>query len=286
MIDQYQTRKTDYYSIIDRKETVAQYKPLEISRSQYDSYIETGYLLLKGFVDTALIRQIKSCCCKIAQDNTMHYVNYEPNTDKVRSVLSVDKEPIFSSLLDRRIINISRSILGAEIYIHQSRINFKLGNKSNGWNWHSDFETWHSKDGMPEMKCLTAMFAIDDNTVNNGCLNVLPKSHRKFISCPSTGPRSAEQEFSEQAEGVPDLDSIQYMKRELKTKVFNVICEAGDLLIFDCNLLHYSGENTTENSRINIYYVLNSIDNKLLTPFSGGEHRPNEMGCLNPQILS
>jgi len=131
---------------------------------------------------------------------------------------------------------------------------------------------------MPRMRCLTVMVAIDDNTINNGCINFIPKSHLSYISCPKVGNLSSEDEFSEQVEGVPDIDSINKIKEKYNVDMISAECEAGDLVLFDCNTLHYSDTNKTNNKRTNIYFVLNSLENKLIKPFSGQEHRPIEMG--------
>lgn len=53
-----------------------------------------------------------------------------------------------------------RQILGSEVYIHQSRVNYKPGYGGTGFYWHSDFETWHSEDGMPRMRALSVSIAL------------------------------------------------------------------------------------------------------------------------------
>ena len=212
------------------------------------------------------------------KNNEGYYINKEPKSNKVRSILNVHKNLNIAPILGSEIINIAESLLGDNIYMHQSRINYKDGLNSNGWNWHSDFETWHSKDGMPRMRCLTAMVAIDDNTIDNGCLNFIPKSQLKYISCPMVGNLTPQEEFSEQVEGVPDYKSIMAIKDKYNVEIFHAECKSGDLILFDCNTLHYSDSNKTNKKRTNVYFVLNSITNKLVKPFNADNHRPLEMG--------
>lgn len=66
---------------------------------------------------------------------------------------------------------------GGDVYIHQSRINDKFGFKGSGFNWHSDLETWHSEDGMPRMRALSASLMLTDNNEFNGPLMLIPGSH-------------------------------------------------------------------------------------------------------------
>jgi len=85
-----------------------------------------------------------------------------------------------SVLSNEDLISIAKSILNSDVYIHQSRINYKAGKDANGWNIHSDFETWHSKDGMPQMDCFTAVVAINENTVGT-CFSRCKVASMRFI---------------------------------------------------------------------------------------------------------
>ena len=278
MKDLYPTRRKKKYSILNRIDKVSYKKPSLLNNNQFDFYNKNGFLIVKNFFNKEIIQLAKKECYDLFENNKKYYVNIEPKSNKVRSILGIHDNKYLFPLLDERIINISESILGDTVYLHQSRINYKDGRDSNGWNWHSDFETWHSKDGMPRMRCLTAMIAIDDNTIKNGCVNFIPKSHLSYISCPKVNNSSPEGEFSEQVEGVPDINSINTIKEKYNVDMFNAECFSGDLVLFDCNTLHYSDVNKTENKRTNIYFVLNSLENKLIKPFNNEKHRPIEMG--------
>ena len=136
---------------------------------------------------------------------------------------------------------------------------------------------------MPEMKCLTAMIPLDNNTIENGCLKVIKGSQNKFISAPKVGGVNPEDEFSEQVEGVPSEEILNGFIEQFG--VYDVCCEVGDLVLFDCNILHGSEHNKTEGKRTNLYFVFNSYENRLVAPFSGKNHRPQEMGNLTPEKL-
>ena len=278
MKDVYETRKNSTYSISKRFDKVSYSKPKSLTVDQFNYYNNNGFLIIKNFFNKDLITKTKDECYNLFENNNGCYVNKEPNSNKVRSILNVHENLNISPVLDSELINIVESLLGDDVYMHQIRINYKDGSESNGWNWHSDFETWHSKDGMPRMRAITDMIPVDDNTIDNGCLNFLPKSHNKFISCPKVGGVNPENEFSEQVEGVPDYESIMAIKEKFNVEIFNAECVAGDLILFDCNTLHYSDSNKTNNKRTNLYFVLNSITNKLVKPFNEDNHRPLEMG--------
>ena len=286
MVDNYKTRESDKFKLIKRIEKTVYGKPSELTLDQINNYNNNGFVIVKDFFNRSQIENAKSRSEEIFNNNTGYIVNKEPKSNIVRSALQVHLLNEFRELIDKRLISISRSILGGKTYLHQSRINYKHGKSANGWNWHSDFETWHSKDGMPNMNCFTAMAVIDDNTIENGCINFIPKSHNSFISCPKIGDVNPDSEFSEQTEGVPSDLMIDKIKSKYNTDTFNAVCNSGDLVLFDCNTLHYSGRNTTDEKRTNVYFVFNNIENRLTNPFNGGDHRPEEMGCTNPVILN
>ena len=62
---------------------------------------------------------------------------------EVRSIFAVQQ---LSELIDRlsrdpRLLDRARQLLGSDVYLHQTRINYTSGFKGSGFYWHSDFET-------------------------------------------------------------------------------------------------------------------------------------------------
>jgi len=148
-----------------------------------------------------------------------------------------------------------------------------------GWYWHSEFETWHAQDGMPDMRCLSAMIPLTRNTECNGSLMVLPKSHLYFWSSKKSEKEySAEENYSDQKEGVPDNDAILKLFKLTNSDVKMIKCNPTDLVLFDCNLMHVSTQNLSKSDRANLFIVFNSIENKLQDAFSYNFNRPNELG--------
>lgn len=282
MKNKYYTRIDNNFNLIDRNEKVFYNNPIDFTKKQINFYNDNGFIILKNYYKKSMIDSIKLECLGITNNkNKNYYKIYEPeNNKKIRSVLNIHEKDVFQKLINKNLVEIGNSLLGGQIYIHQSRINFKLNSSSNGWNWHSDFETWFSQDGMQQMRCFTCMIAVDDNTKSNGALVVIPKSHKTFISCPKNGGINSEDEFAEQTEGVPNKHYINKILKKHKTKPKLLEINSGDLVLFDCNLLHYSGQNKTNESRTNIYFVLNSVENKLNNPI-----RPLEMANNNPKTL-
>ena len=70
----------------------------------------------------------------------------EAKTGEVRSIFDVHEiSGLIAELVrDPRVLDRARQLLGSEVYIHQSRVNYMPGFKGTGFYWHSDFETWHA----------------------------------------------------------------------------------------------------------------------------------------------
>ena len=65
-------------------------------------------------------------------------------SQEVRSIFNVHRlNDVFKNLVsDERVLNVARSLLGSEVYVHQSRINYKPGLHGKEFFGYSDFETY------------------------------------------------------------------------------------------------------------------------------------------------
>ncbi|WP_242458017.1 ectoine hydroxylase [Halomonas sp. YLGW01] len=200
----------------------------------------------------------------------------EPDSQEIRSLFAVHfLSTRFSRLAeDERLMGRARQILGGEPYVHQSRINYKPGFQGKGFNWHSDFETWHAEDGMPAMNAVSASIVLTDNHTFNGPLMLIPGSHRVFVPCLGETPDDHhKQSLKTQEFGVPSREALtQLIERhgiEAPTGA------AGGLLLFDCNTLHGSNANMSPDPRSNAFFVYNRRDNACREPYAAKRKRPD-----------
>ncbi|HEX6448256.1 MAG TPA: ectoine hydroxylase [Trebonia sp.] len=199
----------------------------------------------------------------------------EPNSQEVRSIFEVHKvSDVFAALLsDPRVVGPARQILGSDVYIHQSRVNFKPGFAGNTFFWHSDFETWHAEDGMPRMRTVSMSIALTENLDSNGPLMIMPGSHRTFVSCPGETPADHyKASLRSQEIGTPDDDSLRTLAEKHGIQQFTGL--AGSATLFDCNCMHGSNSNITPFPRSNVFVVFNSVENTLEEPFGAPSPRP------------
>ena len=200
----------------------------------------------------------------------------EPESRELRSLFAVHRSSALLGALCRhpRVVAIARQLLGSEVYIHQSRINYKSGFRGKEFFWHSDFETWHVEDGVPAMRMVSCSISLTPNTEHNGPLMLIPGSHHRFVSCVGATPEDHYRaSLKRQEVGVPDDASLTQLVHE-----FGITAPhgpAGSATFFECNTMHGSNSNITPLPRSNLFVVYNSVENTPVAPFCGLAPRPN-----------
>jgi ectoine hydroxylase len=137
------------------------------------------------------------------------------------------------------------------------------------------------------MRCFSLVLPLERNDLSNGPFTVIPGSHFLYWSSPTSDRvYSSQENFSDQKEGVPTEEAICRVCDMTGTEPMPVLCSPGDVILFDCNLLHKSDPIfEAGRSRVNLYFVINSVENKLQNPFSCGFARPEQMGHREDIVL-
>ncbi|MFD1708832.1 ectoine hydroxylase [Siminovitchia sediminis] len=249
-----------------------------LSKEQLESYEKNGFLLLDSFFSEDETRSMRNEIEEMRREYSVSdrkEVIRELGTDEVRSIFAPHElNRYFKDLADdQRLQDITQFLLGSDVYIHQSRINYKEGFTGKEFYWHSDFETWHVEDGMPRMRAVSVSVLLTDNHVYNGPVMMIPGSHMHFVSCVGETPENHyEKSLQKQELGVPDNDNLRWLADQGGISV--PTGKAGSILLFECNTMHGSNSNITPYGRNNIFLVYNSVKNRLVEPFSGGKPRP------------
>lgn len=237
-----------------------------------------GFIWFEGFFSQERTEPFFDDLREMAQDPSWldsPQVIRDPQTDDIRSVFAMHEiSERFARLThDPRILGMARQLLGGDVYIHQSRINDKFGFQGKGFNWHSDFETWHSEDGMPRMRAISASLMLTDNNEFNGPLMLIPGSHHYFVpGVEQTPDQNWKDSLKAQRVGVPEQEDLAWLAR--RGGIEAPKGRAGSLLLFECNTLHASNQNMSPWPRSNLFFVYNSVDNALVAPFNDHEPRP------------
>ncbi|MFC7404407.1 ectoine hydroxylase [Georgenia alba] len=250
---------------------------------------DRGFTILEDFISGQEVEAYTAELNRLASDESLksdHRVVTEKVSGEVRSVFEVQKlsEKLDALSRDPRLLDRARQLLGSDVYLHQTRINFMPGFKGTGFYWHSDFETWHAEDGMPAPRAVSCSIALTRNYPFNGGLMVMPGSHRTYVQCVGETPENNHaSSLKEQKIGVPSEDDITQMAEEFGVDQFTG--PAGSALWFDSNIMHGSGNNITPFPRSNIFMVFNSVENALTEPFGASSARPEHIASRDTTPL-
>ncbi len=279
-IDLYPTRLDEKRHMFERLDPVvyghASSGPL--AAHELDDYEENGYLFFPGFFTADQLADQVDELHRLRQRDDMKDrdgVVTEPRSSEIRSIFGVHANNALLSRLcrDPKIIGIARQLLGGDVYIHHSRVNYKPGIHGREFYWHSDFETWHAEDGIPRMRAVSCTISLTPNHEFNGPLMVVPGSHRWFVPCLGETPAGHYREsLKHQFIGVPEPDTLSRLVHE--GGIRTLTGPVGSVIFFECNVMHGSNSNITPYPRSNVFLVFNSVENTPGEPFAARERRP------------
>ncbi len=261
-----------------------------LAKEQVEHFDRHGYLVIENvFSATELEALQDETRCLLADPTALdpETVITEPGSDEIRSVFAIHEQNRLMARLaaDERLAGVAAFLLDDQVYVHQSRLNYKPGFRGKEFYWHSDFETWHSEDGMPRMRALSMSVLLAENTPHNGPLMMIPGSHRTFITCVGETPDDHyRQSLKKQEYGVPDELSLAVLAH--KHGIVAPTGQPGTVIVFDCNTMHGSNGNITPFPRSNAFLVYNAVSNRLEKPFSADKPRPEFIAAREVRPIS
>lgn len=250
----------------------------EIDRYDRTGFLELGTVFTEGELD-ALQTEMRFLRAEHGQIRPETLI-LEPGGSELRSIFQIHAQSTLLGYLarDHRLLAVARQLLGEDVYVHQSRLNYKPGFFGKEFYWHSDFETWHIEDGMPLMRALSMSISLVPNTHFNGPLMVMPGSHLKYVRCVGETPEDHYKEsLRKQEYGIPDPQSLALLYAQ--GGIATPVGPAGNVVVFDCNTMHGSNSNISPLPRSNVFLVYNGVSNRLVAPFGGRPPRPEYIAC-------
>jgi len=198
-----------------------------LSRAQIDHYAENGYVVPDFRVPQAILQAI--------DDHTAALIEARPELrDSCPALLREDMS--FAQYCQTPgILDMAAQLIGPDIALWNMSLFGKPAHNGKATPWHQDGEYWPIR---PLATC-TVWIAIDDSTVENGCLRVIKGSHRdkrlaKHRHNPSSDLTLNEELLSE------EFDESQAVDIEL---------ERGQVSLHDVYLIHGSEPNCSGKRR-------------------------------------
>ena len=282
--DLYPSRVDSRPRLMERRDPVLHGEPTgALTRYQRDAFQADGFLALPGFFPQDEVLELQKEAERLRNLDELRgreEVIAEPESEEIRSIFRIhETSEVFDRVVrDRRILGKVQEILGGDVYVHQSRINYKPGFRGKEFYWHSDFETWHVEDGMPHMRAVSCSIALTPNYEFNGPLMLVPGSHQYFLSCVGETPEDHyKASLKKQEYGVPDPEGLEKLI-DLGGGIEVPKGPSGSVTMFECNTMHGSASNISPLPRTNLFVVYNSVENALVEPFSGQKPRPAYLG--------
>ncbi|ONF67863.1 phytanoyl-CoA dioxygenase family protein [Amycolatopsis keratiniphila] len=162
---------------------------------------------------------------------------------------------------DPRLVDIAEYFLGSDLASFTAHYICKPPLDGQPVLWHQDGAYWK----LDPMEALTVWVAIDPSTTENGCLRMVPGSHRLPLHEPTLRTDQPNMLFS-----MADQDIVNEWSAE--RGIVDIELSPGDVSIHHPNLLHCSGPNTSNVRRcgLDLGYISTSTrissDNLYLDP--------------------
>lgn len=226
-------------------------KPYDLSEDQLASFERDGFLIVRDLLDEDTKRKIQ------AWSQEVHDLPYEPGkwmpyeeqlSDGSRALCRTENFADFHHGFNelfrgKRLVGVLEQINKEPMVLFKEKINYKHPG-AGGFDAHTDAPAYQHAGAL---KHLTINMAVDEATPENGCLEVVPGSHK--VQVPIGEDNCIEKDWE---------DAQQWMPVPL---------QPGDTLIFGSFLAHRSGANTSHRSRAAIYATFNAFSD------GGDRHR-------------
>ncbi len=200
---------------------------------------EQGFVILHNVLSSAELDELFAELDRIVENHrslksAREGFNPEQKQDAQRKGIAFRKlggindfSEAFARLLRHpNIMNTLHAIMGPTIQLYRDVVMMKPARVGREKPWHQDSVYWPWQP----MNLVSAMTALDDSTPENGCLQIIPRSHLKEV-----------QHLGDELRVDPD-DNLQ-------ARTLYAPLKAGDTLLFHSLTLHASEPNLSDQDR-------------------------------------
>lgn len=249
----------------------------EMTHAQRMHFEEHGYVILRNFTPTETVDEILSIT-RHDCINEVGPVEYEadlkypgaPASNRdiggqtIRRLKQAHSRGIVFTdwLASRQLVNSLQQLLGHDLVCplaHHNCIMTKEPRFSSDTGWHQDIRYWSF--AKPDL--VSAWLALGNETQQNGCLQLIPGSHRMTF-----GQHQFDSELFFRSD-LPENQSI------LQKKIYAEMAP-GDVLLFHARTLHAATRNHTDQTKYALVFTFRSLDNP---------PKPGTRTSASPEIL-
>ncbi|OZJ05215.1 hypothetical protein BZG36_02438 [Bifiguratus adelaidae] len=226
-------------------------KPYKLTPKQIASYKADGFLLIQDFYTPEEHRTLRAYTEEFRNKTPekgkwMQYYEKNTKTGEKQLCRTENFTPyhpgLASYVKDPRVFDVIKQLYGEDYCLFKEKINYKLPG-GGAFAAHQDAPAFIQ---FGQSSHMTVMLTVDPTTIENGCLWVVPGSHKschqydKGVLPMAPGNTGITEEWCKSQKWVP------------------VLCKEGSILLFGAYLAHRSDNNTTDKSRVAIYLTYNA----------------------------
>ena len=235
-----------------------------LSQTQKTRFWQEGFLVVEDAISVAQLEELRAVFLSWVEESRSHSEDYgetldgrprfdlQPGHSAGRPALRRIQSPEEVSDRYEEVMRSGRpadycaELIGPNIRFHHGKVNSKLPGSGTEVKWHQDFPF----EPMTNDDMITCLLFIDDVTLDNGPLEVIPGSHKGPLY-----PHWHDGVFT----GAVD-SSVVDAQRDRITRCTG---KAGSVCLMHANLLHGSAPNQTDQPRtlyITTYYAEDAIE--------------------------
>ncbi|MFQ5983497.1 MAG: phytanoyl-CoA dioxygenase family protein, partial [Woeseiaceae bacterium] len=150
-----------------------------LGKAQVEAYERDGFVCIPGFFDAGELEPLLDA---YRDDPTINGAMYgmvdnygAPHPICIWTELGDDIIGMIPRMV--RMVEATETLMGEPCYHWHSKITVKPPGCDAHVDWHQDYGSWYD-DGVPFPSLLTVGLAIEPATKTNGCLQLVPGSHK------------------------------------------------------------------------------------------------------------
>src|ERR1700680_188410 len=195
-----------------------------ITLQQVQAFHSDGYVLAKGMFDAAEIGLLGRAARedRVLDQHSFGRADGEGGTVRL-SLWNHPTDTIYGMVArSESIVGSAEKVLDGEVYHYHSKMIMKDPKVGGAWTWHQDYGYWYHNAVLQPL-LLSVFVAVHPSRRENGCLQVMPRSHHAGrIDHVLTGEQAG-----------ADRERVDELLKRLPLEYVEM--DPGDALFFHCN---------------------------------------------------
>ena len=227
------------------------------SAKQRASYADQGYLVFPDLLTSTELAHLRAALTDVlseaeglTESNDKFSVTQTSDGNwSVRRIFNpiAHHQAFYDLVFNPRILDVVENLIGPNIQLHHTKLNLKPpSNAEARFEWHQDYPFFPHTN----FDLLAVMIYLDDSTEENGCLTIIPGSHKLG---PLNHLFAKDGAFSSQLENKTVVED--------STRWLRVPVPAGGMELHHCNMLHSSTANRGTRPRSAMVIQYRAADN-------------------------